>query len=51
MALTKINTMNGMNKSNSTKIKIRKIPSRPMTSKGIFTNNNINYSYLEYFYN
>ena len=43
MALTKINTMNGMNKSNSTKIKIRKIPSRPMTSKGIFTNNNINY--------
>ena len=43
LVLTKINTMNGMNKSNSTKIKIRKIPSRPMTSKGIFTNNNINY--------
>ena len=44
LAVTKNNSMNGMNRSNSTKIKIKKVPSRPMTSKGIFNinNNNIN---------
>ena len=39
LAITKNNSINGMNRSNSTKIKIKKVPSRPMTSKGIFNNN------------
>ena len=39
LAINKNNNINGMNRSNSTKIKIKKVPSRPMTSKGIFNNN------------
>ena len=39
-AANKINSMNGMNRSNSMKIKIKKLPNRPMTSKGFLGNNN-----------
>ena len=39
IAMNKNYNMNGMHRSNSTKIKIKKVPSRPMTSKGIFSSN------------
>ena len=39
LSINKNNNINGMHRSNSTKIKIKKVPSRPMTSKGIFNNN------------
>ena len=39
LSINKNNNINGMHRSNSTKIKIKKVPSRPMTSKGIFNSN------------
>jgi len=39
LSINRNNNINGLHRSNSTKIKIKKVPSRPMTSKGIFNSN------------
>ena len=39
LSINRNNNITGMHRSNSTKIKIKKVPCRPMTSKGIFNSN------------